>query len=391
AGFSGATAFFPEKVTDPTYAPPIVFTNLRLYDASSQIESKTQSVINVNYVRTLELLPSQNRFSIEFSALSFLSPPSNRFRYRLQGLQDEWTEVSSNQRSATYMALPAGSYVFEVQGATLHGPWNSSGGTLNIVLLAPWWKSLSFRLGAFFMAGLTLVIAYRFRVRQLAHTYNLRLEERVAERTRIARELHDTLLQGFQGITLRMQGVSKNIAIQDPIRKKMEEALDRADEVLREARHRVRNLRRRTTDENELADRLTKCGQEVSKDQAATFTLAVVGEPQVLESTAQDEAYRIAAEALTNAFRHASASKIEVEVTYDSSALRIRVRDDGRGIDNAVLSNGQPDHWGLTGMRERARAIRAELKIWSRKAAGTEVELAVPASIAYPREETRVT
>jgi signal transduction histidine kinase len=232
-------------------------------------------------------------------------------------------------------------------------------------------------------------MAYRLRVRQLAHTYNLRLEERLAERTRIARELHDTLLQGFQGITLRVQGVAKNMPNQDPLKKMIDDVLDRADEVLREARQRVRNLRRHTTDANELSDRLSKCGQELSKDHSATFTLAIVGEPKALESTVQDEAYRIAGEALTNAFRHASASKIETEVTYNSSALRISVRDDGVGIDKAVLSNGFPEHWGLTGMRERARAIRAELSIWSRESAGTEVELVVPASIAYPREEIR--
>ena len=157
--------------------------------------------------------------------------------------------------------------------------------------------------------------------------------------------------------------------------------------MLREARQRVRNLRLRATDENDLADRLTKYGEELAKDHTAAFTLAIVGEPKGLESTLQDEAYRIVAEALTNAFRHASASRIETEVTYDSSALRIRVRDDGVGIDKAVLAGGQPGHWGVTGMRERARAIRAELNMWSRDAAGTEVELVIPSSIAYPERK----
>jgi signal transduction histidine kinase len=169
----------------------------------------------------------------------------------------------------------------------------------------------------------------------------------------------------------------------------MDEVLNRADEVLREARQRVRNLRRRTGDENDLYDCLTKCGAELSKDHAATFTLAIVGEPRILESTVQDEAYRIAAQALTNAFQHALASKIETEVTYDASSLRIRVRDDGVGIAKAVLASGHPGHWGLSGMRERAQAIRAELNIWSRESAGTEVELVIPASIAYPRNETK--
>src|SRR5262249_11857724 len=139
----------------------------------------------------------------------------------------------------------------------------------------------------------------------------------------------------------------------------------------------------------ELPDRLTKCGQELAKGHPAAFTLTIVGESKVLESTVLDEAYRIVSEALTNAFRHASASKIETEVTYDSSALRIRVRDDGVGIDKALLSHGQPGHWGLTGMRERAKAIHAEINIWSRDTAGTEVEIVIPASIAYPRELTR--
>jgi signal transduction histidine kinase len=177
--------------------------------------------------------------------------------------------------------------------------------------------------------------------------------------------------------------------IEDLPRKMMEEVLDRADEVIREARQRVRDLRRRASDENDLPDRLTKCGQELSRSHAVPFTLATVGKPRGLDSTVQDEAYRVAAEALANAFRHASASKIETEVTYGSSALRIKVRDDGAGIDKAVLSDGQPGHWGLMGMRERALALRAELNIWSREDAGTEVELVIPASVAYPRGQSR--
>jgi len=134
---------------------------------------------------------------------------------------------------------------------------------------------------------------------------------------------------------------------------------------------------------------LAKCGKELSQDHAASFNLAIVGTPKALESALQDEAYRIAGEALSNAFRHASASRIEVEVTYDSAALRLRVRDDGIGIDKTVLTNGQSGHWGLAGMRERAQAIRAEFNIWSRETAGTEVELVVPRSVAYPRRQSQ--
>ena len=237
-------------------------------------------------------------------------------------------------------------------------------------------------------AGLVILAVYRMRMHQLTQILAVRFEERLAERTRIARDLHDTLLQGFHGITLRMQGVAKNMPVEDPLRNMMEDVLDRADEVMREARQRVRNLRRRTSPANELPNRLAKYGEELSKDHAASFTLAIVGTPKVLVSTLEDDAYRIAGEALSNAFRHASASRIEVEVTYNSSALRIRVRDNGIGISKKVLTKGQTGHWGVAGMRERARMIRGEFNIWSRETAGTELELVVPASIAYTTERT---
>jgi signal transduction histidine kinase len=295
-----------------------------------------------------------------------------------------WTDSKG-----AYGNLHPGNYRFLVMASNSDGIWNSSEAGIRFAveptLVQTWW----FRALLLTCAGLAALAIYRLRVHHLTRLLNVRFEERLAERARIARELHDTLLQGFQGITLRMQGVSKNMPIDDPPRKMMEEVLDRADEVMREARQRVRGLRRRTSHESELPSRLAKFGEELSQDHAANFTLAIVGTPKVLESTLQDEAYSIAGEALSNAFRHASASRIEVEVTYHSSALTIRVRDDGVGMDKAVLMNGQPGHWGLVGMRERAQAIRAKLKMWSREAAGTEVELAIPASIAYPREHTK--
>ena len=269
------------------------------------------------------------------------------------------------------------------------GVWNETGAVATFVIEPTFYQTAWFKaLMAIAVVGVLWAL-YLLRLKQATANVHDRLFAQMGERERIARELHDTLLQGFQGITLRMQGVAKNMPSQDPLRKMMDDVLDRADEVLREARQRVRNLRRRTSDENELADRLTKCGQELAKDHTAAFTLAIVGELRILESTVQDEAYRIVVEALTNAFRHASASKVETEVTYDSSALRIRVRDDGVGIDKAVRSNGHPDHWGLTGMRERAEAIRAELNLWSSQSAGTEVELVIPASIAYRKSPSR--
>jgi ligand-binding sensor domain-containing protein/signal transduction histidine kinase len=338
----------------------------------------------------LSIPPAKERITFRFVGLSLKNSERVRYRYQLDGVDQGWSEATTN-REATYGNLHPGSYRFRVMASNNDGMWNGPEAGIRFAvqptMVEAWW----FRALLLTCAGLATLVIYRLRLRQLTWLLNLRFEERLAERTRIARELHDTLLQGFQGITLRMQGVSKNIPIQDPLRQMMEDVLDRADEVMREARQRVRNLRRRTSHENELPDRLAKCGEVLSRDHAASFALAIVGTPKVLESMLQEEADRIAGEALSNAFRHASASRIEVEVTYDSSALSIRVRDDGVGMDKAVLMNGQPGHWGLAGMRERAQAIRSELKMWSREAAGTEVELVIPASIAYPREQTKAT
>ena len=334
------------------------------------------------------LPPNTHNLEIDYTALSFSVPQKVLFRYFLEGHDKSW-QGPVRRRQAFYTDLAPGNYRFHVVACNNSGVWNDTGAESVFVVEPTFYQTLWFKaLMAIAVVGVLWAL-YLLRLKQATANVRERLLAQMEERERIARELHDTLLQGFQGITLRVQGVAKNMPAQDPLRRMIDDVLDRADEVLREARNRVRSLRRRTADEDELPDRLTKCGQELSKDHAATFTLAIVGEPKVLESTVQDEAYRIAGEALTNAFHHASASKIETEVTYDASALRIRVRDDGVGIDKAVLSNGHPGHWGLTGMRERARAIRAELNIWSREAAGTEVELVVPASIAYPREEMK--
>ncbi len=326
------------------------------------------------------------RLRMAFTAPSFVVPRKVRFRYQLEGYDHDWSEPIGS-REITYTNLPPGDYRFRVIASNDTGLWNTTGDSRDMVIPPAFYQTIWFRCLVALAAAALLWGLYWWRLKQATAQVHTRLLAHMEERERIARELHDTLLQGFQGITLRIQGISKHMPVADRPRQLIEEVLDRADEVLRDARHRVRNLRQRATDANELGDRLRMCGEDLSKDHAATFTLAIVGEPRVLEPTVQDEAYRIMREALTNAFRHASASTIETEITYASRALRMRVRDDGVGIDKAVLLNGQPGHWGLTGMRERAHAIRAELHLWSKETAGTEVELVIPTSIAYPREE----
>jgi signal transduction histidine kinase len=205
------------------------------------------------------------------------------------------------------------------------------------------------------------------------------------ERERIARELHDTLLQGFQGLVLRFQSAMNALPEHEPAHRMLEQALDRADGVLTEGRQRVRDLRSEGSDSDELPRALRLCGEELGQDCRAAFSLTVLGTPQAMNPVAFSETERIAREAINNAFLHSGGTTIEVELTFETGRVCLRVRDNGSGIQPGILSEGKAGHWGLSGMRERARKIGAQLHIWSHSGAGTEVELTVPAAAAYPR------
>jgi signal transduction histidine kinase len=224
---------------------------------------------------------------------------------------------------------------------------------------------------------------YRLRLRQMSKQLQGRLEVRLAERERIARELHDTLLQGFHGLTLHFQAVMEQIPDREPARQSMKKALTYADAVLLEGRQRVRELRPEGSELHDLSQQIVAFGEELAKDRAIAFDVTVVGSPQALHPVASDEIYRIAREAMANAFRHSQAARIEVEITYDAANVCIRVRDNGEGIGPEILESGKEGHWGLSGMRERARSIGAQLIVLSNPGSGTEIDLTLPAKVAY--------
>jgi signal transduction histidine kinase len=228
---------------------------------------------------------------------------------------------------------------------------------------------------------------YQLRMRQLTLRLQGRMEERLLERERIARELHDTLLQGIQGLILRFQAAAARIPASEPAREIMDKALDRADDVLTESRDRVKNLRSSTGASDDLPRMLENVGNDVAQLHTAQFRLIAEGETRALHPIVREEASKIGSEALLNAFRHGGARTVEAEITYNRKELRVRIRDDGRGIEHSVLhAGGRAGHWGLAGMRERARKIRGRLDIWSQPGSGTEVELRVPAAVAYADE-----
>jgi len=223
----------------------------------------------------------------------------------------------------------------------------------------------------------------------------MRLEERVRERTRIARELHDTLLQSFHGLLLRFQAAS-NLLPERALeaKQRLDEALDRADQAIAEGRDAIQGLRSSTVETSDLATALRTLGEELAADQTnhspAVFHLAVMGTPRELQPRLRDEVYPIAAEGLRNAFQHARARKIEVEVRYKKKQFSVHIRDDGKGIDPEVLGgDGREGHFGLHGMRERARLVGGKLDVWSELDSGTEVELSIPAATAYATSPAR--
>jgi signal transduction histidine kinase len=241
---------------------------------------------------------------------------------------------------------------------------------------------------AAFLITAWVITAMVDRVRKLTERQlTLRFEERLAERTRIARELHDTLLQSFQGLMLHFQAV-EDMLPPGQAKEALEKALDRADRAIIEGREAIQNLRSSTTVTNELAQALTALGEELGCSRSGggappTLRVSVEGTPRELHPILRDDIYRIARESLMNALRHAHASKIEADITYAERLLRLRIRDNGKGIDPKLLDRGRDGHWGLPGMRERAEQIGARLDIWSELGAGTEVDLSVPGSIAY--------
>jgi signal transduction histidine kinase len=317
-----------------------------------------------------------------------------KFRYRLDDYDRDWHEAGT-RRQAFYTDLPPGKYSFRVIASNSDGVWNESAARLGFFIAPAYYQTNWFRAlcAAAFLA--LLWVAYQLRVRQLAAQFNMRLEERVSERTRIARDLHDTLLQSFQGVLPRFQAaIYKLPEHPTDARETLEAAVDQASQAITEGRDAVQGLRTSTVEKNDLAMAIRGVAEELasvdSHQSSPAFQVAVQGTPRNLHPILRDEVYRIAAEALRNAFRHAHAHHIEVELRYDEKDFTLRIRDDGKGIHRELLSgDGREGHFGLHGMRERAKLIGGDLAIWSEADSGSEVELSIPEARAYTRSARR--
>ncbi len=367
----------PARLYRNEHPPPVVITSVvargRSYDMPEN----------------LSLPAGTSRLEIDYTALSLSAPERVRFRYRLIGVDRDWIEAGE-RREAVYTNVGPGQYQFQLIAVNGDGVWNTTGATLTLSIEPTFLQSIWFKLlVALALLGAT-AIAYAFRLRQVTAQLQSRFDIRVAERERIARELHDTLLQGVQGLLLRFQAIANRVPQGGELRTSLNEALDRADQVLVEGRARVRDLRMASA-EGDLAKAILECADKIIEGDQPRLRIVIEGAPRPLHALVGEEVTRIAEEAIRNAVQHASAQSIDAVLSYGRSEFRLSIRDDGVGMSQAILISGEKaGHYGLIGMRERAQRIGGCTDVRSREGAGTEITLSIPGRGAYRHRRGRI-
>jgi signal transduction histidine kinase/ligand-binding sensor domain-containing protein len=369
----------PRRILRNSILPPVSITSVSA-DGSPHVQ-----------LVDLRLPARTANVQINYSALSLSVPEKVQFRYKLDGIDKDWQNPGT-RREALYSRLPPGRYEFHVIACNNDGVWNKVGANLSFAIAPAWFQTIWFEF-LVALAGLALVwMAYTLRLRQATAHIQERLGTQMEERERIARELHDTLLQSFQGLTLQFQR-ARNL-LPDRAAEAipaLEAALDGAEEAIVEGRDAIHDLRAPTSASKALAEEITALGEELAakasnQKEPVQFRTVVEGSPRALRPNAYIDIFRIARETLRNAFSHSHGHLIETEFAYTESLFRLRIRDDGKGIDpDERVRAERSGHWGLKGIRERAERLGGELEVWSEPGAGTEIELRIPASIAYEK------
>ena len=325
----------------------------------------------------IKLPPLSGNIQIDYAGLSFVAPDKVRFRYKLDGFDSAWNDAG-RRRQAYYTTLPPGNYRFHVIASDHNGVWNEVGASLSFELAPAFHQTVWFKPLCALITLAVLWLILQARVRQVANKVRLRQSIQYTERLRIARQLHDSLLQNMQGLMLRFSSAARALPPELPIRHVLQELLDQSDDVIAEARLSIQDLREREQRSLELAQEITALGQELGSDGSVAVTVLTDGMPYKLNSDTHENVLLIVREAMLNSFKHAHARAMEVQIDYRKTEFNVSVRDDGRGIDEKMIKSGREGHWGLRGMRERAAAIHGRLRILSKVGAGTQVEIAVP-------------
>ena len=349
--------------------PPVVIRSMVADDRTYSTFSPAQ----------LPALTRSIRF--DYTALSLSVPERVRFRYRLDGQDLDWREAGAN-RQAIYGNLGPGKYTFRVIACNNDGVWNMTGATLAFTILPAWYQQNWFRAVCAVLTALVLWITFRIRLWQMQRALTARFNERLAERTRMARELHDTFLQTIQGSKFVVDdGLEEPL---DP--EKMHRALGQVsgwlEQAIEEGRAALNSLRSSTTLKNELGPALRRAAESGVVPEGMTVSVSVIGDARELHPIVRDELYRIGNEAIQNAKAHSHGSRLSIDLTY-SHDLTLHVGDNGIGIDPGYATSGRAGHHGLQGMRERAARIQGRLTIFSSTESGTNISVIVPGNVSF--------
>jgi signal transduction histidine kinase/ligand-binding sensor domain-containing protein len=368
-GLSSLQVIDPGRSYRNTLPPPVHIEGL-LADGKSYLP--TSSII---------LPPLTRDLRIDYSALSFVLPQRMGFRYILEGRDRGWQDPGL-RRQAFYSDLRPGSYRFRVIASNNDGVWNETGATLDFKVAAAWYQTIWFRSLCPVVGLLLLWAIYRLRVRRIAGAMKARFDERLAERTRIARDLHDTFLQTIQGSKLVADDALSATTDLSHMRQAMEKLSAWLGRATEEGRAALNSLRTSATEVNDLADAFRRALEECRIHSSMDVSLQVSGQIHEMHPIVRDEVYRIGYEAIRNACVHSRATQLRVELSY-AQDLSLRISDNGTGIDPDILRRGRRGHFGLQGMRERAARIMGKFSVESSAGSGAVVSLTVPGGIIY--------
>jgi ligand-binding sensor domain-containing protein/signal transduction histidine kinase len=364
-------------------ADPVV-TAENSVPAAVRIESISVGGRQMNAQNPIKIPSGNQSITLNYGSTNLSVPERIRFRYKLDGSDQGWSDIVAS-RQVVYKNLGPGTYLFRIVASNSVGLWNGPETSVPFVIEPAFWQTWWFRVACLAGCCLTILAIYRLRIHQLTKRLNVGFQERLAERTRIAQELHDTLLQGVLSASLQLDVAEDQLPEDSPTKPLLKRVLQLMSSVTEEGRNALRGLRTTESGNQSLETAFSRLRQEFPLDDKTDFRVIADSVTRPLRPLIRDEVYRIGREALLNAFMHAHANRIEVEVEYASRHLKVLVRDDGRGIDPQVLHSGREGHWGLIGIRERSERIGANLRLRSRIGAGTEIDLTVPGTIAFEK------
>jgi signal transduction histidine kinase len=332
--------------------------------------------------RAMQFPPLTKNLQIDYAGLSLVVPRKVQFRYRLEGYDKEWQNAGT-RRQAFFTNLQPGSYRFRVLAANNDAVWNEDGASIDFSIFPAFYQTQLFKLFCFAAAAVIAWSLYRLRLRQMQAAWNARFEERLAERTRLAQDLHDELLQNAMGVSLQLELTDSFIEETHAAKRHLVRALDLSRALMEQGRAVLRDLRAKTRDAADVTTVLSRTIEESQRQGGPASSLIVEGSPRNLNPLVAEDFMQIGRQAITNAFQHAAAKKVEVCLIYRATELCLEVKDNGCGIDPRIAEAGKPGHFGLIGMRERAERIGGVLTIASRAGEGTNVTVTVPGRRAF--------